>query len=137
MYNPYIYLRRRSMSENMVRTQVYLPRAIYKRLQVRAKKNDLTLAVQIREALEDYLIVKTSDDEERPMSPDDPLLELIGSISTGLGDGSINHDKYIYRRDWGPEPEEYIGANEIKAVAVKESRPKYQAKKPIKKRRAK
>ncbi|HEY4723952.1 MAG TPA: hypothetical protein VII92_19015, partial [Anaerolineae bacterium] len=76
-------------------------------------------------------------DEERPMSPDDPLLELAGSISTGLGDGSINHDKYIYRRDWGPEPEAYIGANEIKAVAVKEPRAKYHAKKTSKKRRSK
>jgi len=36
------------MSENMVRTQVYLPRDIYQRLQRRAANQALTLAVQIR-----------------------------------------------------------------------------------------
>ncbi len=38
------------MRENMVRTQVYLPREMYDRLQQRAGKQNLTLAVQIREA---------------------------------------------------------------------------------------
>ena len=44
------------MRETMVRTQVYLPRDVYQRLQKRAAENDLTLAVQIREALEDWII---------------------------------------------------------------------------------
>ena len=43
------------MAENMVRTQVYLPRTVYQKLQERAEKEGLTLAVQIRAALEDYL----------------------------------------------------------------------------------
>jgi hypothetical protein len=125
------------MSENMVRTQVYLPRSIYDWLQKRAKQHRLTLALQIREALEDYAHLQNTNDEERVMSPDDPLRKLIGSISTGLGDGAINHDKYIYRRDWGPEPEEFIGANERKAAVVKEPRAKYQPKKSPKRRRTK
>ena len=43
------------MRETMVRTQVYLQRDIYERLQKRAAQHELTLAVQIRTALEDYL----------------------------------------------------------------------------------
>ena len=38
------------MGENMVRTQVYLPREMYNRLQQRASQHDLTLAMQIRAA---------------------------------------------------------------------------------------
>lgn len=117
------------MSENMVRTQVYLTRRMYDRLQQRAKDHQLTLAVQIREALEDYLRHASDDDEERVMSPDDPLRQLIGCIATGVGDGSINHDKYIYRRDWPDPPAEPNTASRAPAVIAKEPRTAYKSKK--------
>lgn len=125
------------MSENMVRTQVYLPRDIYRRLQKRAEENDLTLAVQIREALEDYLRHTAAEDEERVMSPDDPLLQLVGTMATGLGDGSINHDKYIYRRDWSDLPEEKTPRRTAAPSAVRESRPTHKAKPAAKRKRKK
>jgi hypothetical protein len=125
------------MRENMVRTQVYLPRDIYQRLQKRAEENDLTLAVQIREALEDYLRHADAEDEERVMSPDDPLLQLVGTMATGLGDGSINHDKYIYRRDWSDPPKEKALRRKPAPVAVQESRPTYKAKPAAKRKRQK
>ena len=40
------------MTENMVRTQVYLPQATYKALIERAEKQGLTMATQIRAALD-------------------------------------------------------------------------------------
>ena len=40
------------MAETMVRTQVYLPRDVYEKLRQRAEKHKLTLALQIRAALE-------------------------------------------------------------------------------------
>ncbi|CAG0931269.1 hypothetical protein TFLX_02053 [Thermoflexales bacterium] len=125
------------MRENMVRTQVYLPREIYERLQKRAEENDLTLAVQIREALEDYLRHAVAEGEERVMSPDDPLLQLVGTMATGLGDGSINHDQYIYRRDWGDPAQAKAPRRKPAAVAVQESRPTYQAKPAAKRKRQK
>ena len=83
------------MRENMVRTQVYLPRDIYRRLQKRAKENDLTLAMQVREALADYL--ERTDVADAPiLRADDPLFQLIGAASSEEGDLSVNHDHYLY-----------------------------------------
>lgn len=36
----------------------------------------------------------------QPLSPDDPLLQIAGSVETTQTDLSINHDKYLYRKDW-------------------------------------
>lgn len=125
------------MRENMVRMQVYLPRDIYQRLQKRAEENDLTLAVQIRAALEDYLRHASAEDEERVMSPDDPLLQLVGTMTSGLSDGSINHDKYIYRRDWSDSPQEKTPRRKPVPLAVQESRSPYKAKPAAKQKRQK
>jgi hypothetical protein len=94
------------MRENMVRTQVYLPREIYRRLQKRAEENDLTLAVQVREALVDYL--ERTDVAEAPiLRADDPLFQLIGAAASKEGDLSVNHDHYLYgwpKREPGTTP---------------------------------
>ena len=85
------------MSEKMVRTQVYLPRGIYDQLQRRAERHGLTLALQIREALEGYLVRgNPSEDELEPLDLGN-LFEITGKFGgSGLSDGSVNHDKYIY-----------------------------------------
>ena len=95
------------MDEKMVRTQVYLPRDIYEQLKQRADKEGLTLAHQIREALMQYVIETTEEDESKyVISDDDPIWDLIGIVkNSGITDGSVNHDKYIYVRDWDPEDE--------------------------------
>ncbi len=84
------------MSENMVRTQVYLPRSIYDRLQKRAAKHDLTLAVQIRTAVEDYLERVEAEEDDGILHADDPIFQMIGMFDSGLGDLSVNHDYYLY-----------------------------------------
>lgn len=85
------------MSEKMVRTQVYLPRGVYDQLQRRAERHGLTLALQIREALEGYLVRgNTLEDELEPLDLGN-LFEITGKFGgSGLSDGSVNHDKYIY-----------------------------------------
>jgi hypothetical protein len=87
-----------AMAENMVRTQVYLPQATYKALIERAKKQGLTMATQIRAALDEYLQrTQTEDDEDGPvLQPDDPIFEMIGSGDSGLPDVAVNHDHYLY-----------------------------------------
>ena len=85
------------MSENMVRTQVYLPRDIYEQLKQRATAEGITMAHQIREALTDYVADTSNDPTGIP--DDDPLWNLIGTAATGLRDGAVNHDQYIYQRD--------------------------------------
>src|SRR5262245_596225 len=85
------------MSEKMVRTQVYLPRGVYDQLQRRAERHGLTLALQIREALEGYLVRGDESETEREPLDLGNLFEITGKFGgSGLSDSSVNHDKYIY-----------------------------------------
>lgn len=84
------------MSDKMVRTQVYLPRDVYDKLQQRAVKDDVTLALQIRAALEDYLDRAASEDDDGILHADDPIFQMIGMYSSGVADASVNHDHYLY-----------------------------------------
>lgn len=117
------------MSENMVRTQVYLPREMYDRLQKRAGKQNLTLAVQIREALVDYLERSEAADEPI-LRADDPIFSMIGMFDSGLGDLSVNHDHYLY----GAPKREII---EPEPVLAREKTANYSAKRrpPAKKKK--
>jgi hypothetical protein len=83
------------MAENMVRTQVYLSHEIYEKLQARADRHGLTMAVQVRTALEDYL-ERVESEEEGTLRADDPLFQLIGAAASEEGDLSVNHDHYLY-----------------------------------------
>src|SRR3990172_6524982 len=87
MYNAYIYFQRWHMIEKMVRTQVYLPQAVYAQLQKRAKKHGLTLAVQIRTALDDYLLEAEADKKPSPFDPGE-LFAIIDSLEGG-GPGDL------------------------------------------------
>ena len=84
------------MRENMVRLQVYLPRSTYERLQKRATQHDLTLATQVRAALDDYLERVESQDDDGILHADDPIFQMIGMFSSKEGDLSVNHDHYLY-----------------------------------------
>ncbi len=91
------------MAENMVRTQVYLPRDIYDQIKARAEREGITMADQIREALVEYVVATGEARAQAPiLTDDDPIWEIIGMIKSGVNDGSVNHDKYIYARDWDP-----------------------------------
>jgi len=85
------------MSEKMVRTQVYLPRGVYDQLQRRAERHGLTLALQIREALEGYLVHGTETENKMEPLELGNLFEITGKFGgSGLKDSSVNHDKYLY-----------------------------------------
>lgn len=88
------------MSETMVRTQVYLPRDIYDRLKERAEAEGVTMATQIREALSEYVVETPKETKSPILTADDPIWNIIGMGKSDITDGSVNHDKYIYIRDW-------------------------------------
>lgn len=88
------------MDEKMVRTQVYLPRDVYEQLKKRADKEGLTMAHQIREALAQYVVGENVEEGAPVFTKDDPIWEMVGMLKSGITDGSYNHDKYIYVRDW-------------------------------------
>src|SRR3989304_4831692 len=78
------------MAERMVGTQIYLPPKMHAELKRRAGKHGLTLALQIREALEDYLRRTNGDEDE--MEPLDlgNLLEITGRFRpSGWGAKSL------------------------------------------------
>jgi hypothetical protein len=93
------------MSEKMVRTQVYLPRDIYVQLKKRADTEGIAMATQIREALAQYVTESPIQQEGHILTADDPIWNIIGMGKSDVTDGSVNHDKYIYTRDWDPEDE--------------------------------
>jgi len=106
------------MSENMVRTQIYLPHDIHRRLRARAEKQGLTLAVQVRSALEDYL-ERVEADDDGVLHADDPIFQMIGMADSGLGDLSVNHDHYLY----GAPKREIIDTPVRRTVREKPSSP--------------
>jgi len=126
------------MAERMVRTQVYLPPKVHAELKRRAEKHGLTLAVQIREALEDYL--RRANGAEAETDPLDfgDLFEIIGRYGgSGLGDGAERHDYYIYG---DPHGEKRLAKRreeqKARSQTVRERSPAYRAKKrpPIKRK---
>jgi hypothetical protein len=104
------------MRETMVRFQVYLPRSTYERLQNRAAQHDLTLATQVRAALDDYLERVESQDDDGILHADDPIFQMIGMFSSKEGDLSVNHDHYLY--GW-PKREEVAVIREKPARSYK------------------
>jgi hypothetical protein len=40
------------------------------------------------------------------LTKDDPIWDMIGMLKSDITDGSYNHDKYIYARDWDMGEEE-------------------------------
>lgn len=92
------------MTENMVRTQVYLPRHIYDQIKARAEREGITMAHQIREALVEYVTGSQENEDQIPiLTAENPIWDIIGMCKEGPEDGSSNHDQFIYTRDWDPE----------------------------------
>jgi hypothetical protein len=67
----------------------------YAALKARARSEGLPLARVIREALRRY-IAGTGAVRRTAKGAPDPLLEVIGMVDSGLADGSVEHDHYIY-----------------------------------------
>ena len=76
----------------MVRTQVYIPRDLYEELRKRSESTGIAIAEQIRQALREYL----EREEGVVLREDDPIWNIVGAISTGDGDLSIHHDRYLF-----------------------------------------
>lgn len=78
-----------------VRTQVYLPEELYRRLRARASKTGKSMAEQIRESLERYL----DETEAAVPKPDDPLWGLAAQAEGTDRDLSSRHDTYLYGKE--------------------------------------
>ncbi|MDH7578579.1 MAG: CopG family transcriptional regulator [Bacillota bacterium] len=75
-----------------IRTQIYLPEELHRRLRDRAVESGKSMAEQIREALQRYL-----DETEAVIpKPDDPVWGLAGRVEGRDRDLSTGHDSYLY-----------------------------------------
>lgn len=78
----------------MIRKQIYLEENMIKQIKEVAENKNITQSEMIRQAIKKYI-----QDEQLKGKIRDPLLELIGLISSDITDGAANHDHYIYGVD--------------------------------------
>ena len=79
-----------------VRTQIEIPRDVFELLEQRGKVHGVTPNQEIVQVLTAYL----KDEVDPVLRADDPLLGVSPTADTGLGDLSMHHDRYLYRKDW-------------------------------------
>ena len=82
--------------EYKYRTQLYLDEEQHQFLKDRAARYNISMAEVVRQ-----LIAKEQNKQEE-IDPEDPIFHLgQTNVSTGRSDGSVNHDRYIYRQHHG------------------------------------
>lgn len=79
----------------LIRKQIYLEKDDSDNLQKLALFSNKSTSKLIRIAIKEYI----KRNEKKNKSKSNPLLKLIGICKTGKVDASINHDKYLYKKD--------------------------------------
>jgi len=82
------------MNLPIVATNIRLPEKILKELKYKAIEEKKSVNQLVREAIERYL----SMDEQMKETGTDPFEKIIGSVRSGVKDGSIRHNEYLYRK---------------------------------------
>ena len=79
----------------MHRMQFYIEPQVHDELSLLARRRNVAMAELIREAIASFIARETP-------RQDDPALRIIGMIDSpdAPGDAAVNHDRYIYRKDW-------------------------------------
>lgn len=80
-----------------VTTNVRLTEEIMIDLKLKCIYEKKRMAEIIREALENYIGKRVNLDQRIPLEKD-PIIDIIGMCKTGIKDCSINHDKYLYKK---------------------------------------
>ena len=75
---------------------IELDEAKLKALEDVAKAEGKTISELVEESLDSLL--NLPDKEVKSISSKNPLLEIAGIASTGLGDGALHHDEYLYTK---------------------------------------
>lgn len=78
-----------------ITTNLRLPDDLHKLLKHMAVEEKKSVSQLVREAIADFMAAR-----KEPESPkgEDPFSSLIGAYSSGLKDGSVKHDEYLYGR---------------------------------------
>ena len=78
--------------EEMVSTRIDLPRDIVDSLERHSEAQGFTLAQQILAILQTYL----ENFQDPILKAGDPILDIAGAMSSGVGDLSVQHNRYLY-----------------------------------------
>jgi hypothetical protein len=78
--------------DEMVSTRIDLPRDMVDLLERQGEAQGFTLAQQILVILKTYL----ENYQDPILKADDPILHIAGAMSSGVGDLSVHHDRYLY-----------------------------------------
>jgi hypothetical protein len=75
------------------RTQMYFPEDMLTELRLVASARNESVSEVVRDAVASFLEQKNSPAKNWEA---DPLWDMVGSGNSGLSDGSLNHDYYLY-----------------------------------------
>jgi len=75
------------------RTQMYFPEDMLTELKIVASAKKESISEVVREAVSSFLKQKSSQTKNWES---DPLWDIVGQSDSGLSDGSMNHDCYLY-----------------------------------------
>ncbi len=79
-----------------VTTNLRMPQPMMRALKLKAINEHKRVSQLIREAVEQYLHFIPQIPKDPRVQEDDPILGIIGTCNTGITDGSVNHDFYLY-----------------------------------------
>lgn len=78
-------------------TNLRLPKEMLKRLKLKAVEENKSMSQLVREAIESYIFCQKKPHQVNAES--DPLRNIIGMARSGIKDGSIAHDRYLYGKE--------------------------------------
>lgn len=83
---------------DLIATNIRIEREKLKALKLKAVEENKSISQLIREAV-DKVFLEGQKGENRPKKriKNDPFFKIIGMYANGIKDGSINHDRYIYK----------------------------------------
>lgn len=77
-----------------VRTQLYLEKRQKRLLEEQSEATGKSVGQLVREAVDQ--VYERRFPPEAPLSPDDPLWDIVGTAKSKVGDLSSRHDYYLY-----------------------------------------
>jgi len=81
------------METATIKTQISLPKKQYDQLKSRASQLKSSLSKIVEQALDEYF---EPEQDSQLFTENDPIWQIVGTVESGITDGSINHDHYIY-----------------------------------------
>lgn len=79
-----------------VTTNLRMPEPMMRALKMKAINEHKRVSQLIREAVGQYLHLSPQAPKHPQVQEDDPILGIIGICNSGITDGSVNHDFYLY-----------------------------------------